>query len=189
MSGMAMGHALIKAGFTNFTIYEKADRVGGTWRENNYPGVACDVPSHLYSFSFERNPDWSEAFSPGGEIQQYCEETAEKHGLLDYCAFNRTLTHTTYENGVWRLDFADGKSETADIVVSAMGGLHVAQTPDFKGMQKFKGPNFHTAHWDHEVDLTNKRVAIIGSAASAVQVVPQIIDKVAHLDVYQRTPN
>ena len=189
MSGMAMGHSLIKAGFTNFTIYEKADRVGGTWRENNYPGVACDVPSHLYSFSFERNPNWSEAFSPGGEIQQYCEATAEKYGLLPHCAFNRTLTHTSYENGIWRLDFAEGASETADIVVSAMGGLHVPQTPDFKGKNKFKGPSFHTAHWEHDVDLTNKRVAVIGSAASAVQLVPQIIDKVAQLNVYQRTPN
>ncbi|MEE3120297.1 MAG: NAD(P)/FAD-dependent oxidoreductase, partial [Pseudomonadota bacterium] len=184
MSGMAMGHSLIKAGFTNFTIYEKADRVGGTWRENNYPGVACDVPSHLYSFSFERNPNWSEAFSPGGAIQQYFEATAEKYGLLPHCAFNRTLTHTSYENGIWRLDFAEGASETADIVVSAMGGLHVPQTPDFKGKNKFKGPSFHTAHWDHDIELTNKRVAIIGSAASAVQIVPQIIDSVAHLDVY-----
>ena len=94
MSGMAMGHSLIKAGFTNFTIYEKADRVGGTWRENIYPGVACDVPSHLYSFSFERNPDWSEAFSSGSEIQQYCEATAKKYGLLTHCA-SVSYTHLT----------------------------------------------------------------------------------------------
>ncbi|HCQ82334.1 MAG: hypothetical protein CBD03_05780 [Rhizobiales bacterium TMED143] len=189
MSGMAMGQSLNKAGFSNFTIYEKAERVGGTWRENDYPGVACDVPSHLYSFSFERNPNWSEAFSPGGEIQQYCEETAKKYGLLPHCAFNRTVTHASYENGTWRIDFADGQTEFADVVVSAMGGLHVPQTPEFAGKRKFKGPQFHTAHWDHNVDLTNKRVAIVGSAASAVQVIPQIIDKVAHLDVYQRTPN
>ena len=108
---------------------------------------------------------------------------------LPHCAFNRTLTHTRCENGIWHLDFAEGPSETADIVVSAMGGLHVPQTPEFKGKNKFKGPSFHTAHWNHDIDLTNKRVAIIGSAASAVQVVPQIIDNVAHLDVYQRTPN
>ena len=189
MSGMAMGHSLIKAGFTNFTIYEKADRVGGTWRENNYPGVACDVPSHLYSFSFERNPDWSEAFSSGSEIQQYCEATAKKYGLLTHCAFNRVLTHARHEDGIWHLDFAEGEPETADVVVSAMGGLHEAQTPEFKGKNKFKGPSFHTAQWDQNIDLTNKRVAIVGSAASAVQIIPEIVDKVAHIDLYQRTPN
>ena len=161
--------------------------MGGTWRENNIR-VACDVPSHLYSFSFERNPNWSEAFSPGGEIQQYCEATAEKYGLCP-CAFNRTLTHTRHENGIWHLDFAEGEPETADVVVSAMGGLHEAQTPEFKGKNKFKGPSFHTAQWDQNIDLTNKRVAIVGSAASAVQIIPEIVDKVAHLDLYQRTPN
>lgn len=188
-SGMGMAIRLKQEGFENFTIYEKADEVGGTWRENRYPGVACDVPSHLYSFSFEPNPNWSRRFSPGGEIWDYMKHCARKYGLYPFIKFKKTVTAIRHDGAEWTIDFEDGSSAIADYVVSGLGGLHEPNIPPIAGMETFKGPVFHTAQWRDDVDLSGKRVAIIGSAASAVQVVPAIVDKVAHLDLYQRTPN
>lgn len=188
-SGMGMAIRLRQEGFENFVIYEKADEVGGTWRENIYPGVACDVPSHLYSFSFEPNPNWSRRFSPGREIFDYMKACARKYDLYPRIAFGRTVTAIRHDGREWTVDFTDGASVTADYVVSGLGGLHEPSLPDIPGRDQFKGPAFHTARWRNDVDLAGKRVAIIGSAASAVQVIPEIVDKVAHLDVYQRTPN
>lgn len=188
-AGMGMAIRLRQEGIDNFTIYEKADEVGGTWRENVYPGVACDVPSHLYSFSFEPNPNWSRRFSPGGEIWDYLKHCARKYDLYRSIEFGKTATAIAHDGRQWRIDFSDGSSVKADYVISGMGGLHAPNIPDFKGMEDFNGPVFHTAEWREDIDLTGKRVAMIGSAASAVQVIPEIIDKVAHLDIYQRTPN
>ncbi|WP_428407967.1 flavin-containing monooxygenase [Hyphococcus sp.] len=188
-SGMGMAIRLKQEGFDNFTIYEKANEVGGTWRENIYPGVACDVPSHLYSFSFEPNPNWSRRYSPGGEIWDYMKHCARKYGLYPFINFNKTVTAIRHDGKEWTVDFADGSSAAADYVVSGLGGLHEPNVPDIEGLKEFKGPVFHTAQWRDDVDLSGKRVAIVGSAASAVQVIPAIVDKVAHLDVYQRTPN
>lgn len=188
-SGMGMAIRLRQQGFDNFTIYEKADEVGGTWRENVYPGVACDVPSHLYSFSFEPNPRWSKRYSPGGEIFDYLKHCARKYGLYPSIRFGRKVTAIRHNGAEWRIDFADGASATADYVVSGLGGLHEPNIPDIPGRDRFSGPVFHTAKWRSDVDLTGKRIAIVGSAASAVQAIPEIVDKVAHLDVYQRTPN
>ncbi len=188
-SGMGMAIRLKQEGFDNFTIYEKADEVGGTWRENVYPGVACDVPSHLYSFSFEPNPNWSRRYSPGGEIWDYMKHCARKYGLYPFIKFNKTVTAIRHDGKQWTVDFADGSSAAADYVVSGLGGLHEPNLPDIAGLKDFKGPVFHTAQWRDDVDLTGKRVAIVGSAASAVQVIPAIVDQVAHLDIYQRTPN
>lgn len=188
-AGMGMAIRLRQEGIDNFTIYEKADEVGGTWRENVYPGVACDVPSHLYSFSFEPNPNWSQRFSPGGEIWDYLKHCARKYDLYRSIEFGKTAIAVSHDGRQWRIDFDDGSSVKADYVISGMGGLHAPNIPDFKGMEEFDGPVFHTAQWREDVDLTGKRVAMIGSAASAVQVIPEIIDKVAHLDIYQRTPN
>lgn len=189
ISGMCMAIKLKEAGLTSFTLYEKADNVGGTWRDNTYPGVACDVPSHLYSYSFEPNPGWSKAYSPGGEIQGYCEHVAEKYGLLDQTEFGCELTASAYRDGGWDLEFAGGRKERADFLVSCIGGLHVPSFPDFEGHADFKGASFHSAQWDHSQSLAGKRVAIVGSAASALQIVPEIVGKVASLDMYQRTPN
>ena len=188
-SGMGMAIALKQRGMNNFKIYEKADDVGGTWRENTYPGVACDVPSHLYSFSYAPNPKWSKRYSPGGEIWTYMQDCAREYGLYEKTEFGRKVTRLKHDGSHWRIEFEDGKAVEADIVVSGLGGLHEPNIPDFKGADSFRGPVFHTAQWRHDVDLTGKRVAIIGSAASAVQVIPEIAKQVAHLDVYQRTPN
>jgi len=189
LSGMCAAIKLQEAGFSNYRIYEKADNVGGTWRENTYPGVACDVPSHLYSFSFEPKLDWSKMFSPGGEIQEYCKDVARKYGLYDHTEFGRELVSSAYTNEGWDLTFADGSSTRADFLISGIGGLHVPSYPDIEGQSSFAGASFHSAKWDHNHDLAGKRVAVIGSAASALQLVPKIADKVASIDMYQRTAN
>lgn len=189
VSGLAMAVKLREAGVETFTIYEKADEVGGTWRENTYPGVACDVPSHLYSYSFELNPNWSKRFSPGSEIQDYIKACASKHDLYRSIQFGKEVTEAVWQSDHWQVAFADGSVIKADYVISALGGLHEPSIPDFAGREAFEGPVFHSAQWRHDVDLAGKRVAIIGSAASAVQIIPEIVDNVAHLDVYQRTAN
>jgi len=188
-AGLGMAIRLREGGVETFAIYEKADEVGGTWRENTYPGVACDVPSHLYSFSFEPNPRWSQRFSPGDEIWAYARHCAKKYDLYRSIQFGKHVTSISHDGISWRISFADGAVVKADYVISGLGGLHEPSFPDIDGLQSFEGPIFHTAQWRHDVDLKDKRVAIIGSAASAVQVIPEIVDKVAHLDVYQRTPN
>ncbi|NOX95620.1 MAG: NAD(P)/FAD-dependent oxidoreductase [Alphaproteobacteria bacterium] len=188
-SGLGMAIRLRQAGIGNFTIYEKADDVGGTWRENIYPGIACDVPSHLYSFSFEPNPNWSRRFSPGGEIWRYTQHCAKKYDLYGSIEFGKKITGIVHDGAKWCVKFADGGSIRADYVISCLGGLHEPNIPEIEGRASFQGPMFHTAKWREDVDLTDKRVAIIGSAASALQVIPEIVERVAHLDVYQRTPN
>ncbi|MEO0879224.1 MAG: NAD(P)/FAD-dependent oxidoreductase [Pseudomonadota bacterium] len=188
-SGMTMAIQLQRRGWSNFVIYEKGDDVGGTWRENTYPGVACDVPSHLYSFSFEPNPDWSHRFSPGGEILAYMKGVAAKHGLYDKIAFAKRATALAHDGAKWTIKFDDGSIAEADFLISGIGGLHEPNIPDFDGAEDFAGPVFHTAQWRHDVDLAGKSVAIIGSAASAVQVIPEIARAVKDLHVFQRTPN
>lgn len=188
-AGLGMAIRLRREGLSNFVIYEKAEEVGGTWRENTYPGVACDVPSHLYSFSFEPNPNWSQRFSPGAEIFDYLKHCARKYDLYRSIEFQKTVVKAEHDGTRWRLEFADGSTTLADFVISGLGGLHAPNIPDIDGLGAFSGPVFHTAEWRDDVDLSNKRVAIVGSAASAVQVIPEIVDRVAHLDVYQRTPN
>jgi cation diffusion facilitator CzcD-associated flavoprotein CzcO len=189
LSGLCMAIKLKENGFSNFTIFEKAEDVGGTWRENSYPGVACDVPSHLYSFSFAPKPDWSRVFSPGGEIQEYIQDVTEKYDLRSHIRFGAKLSAAEWQEDGWLLSFANGDKIRADYFISGMGGLHIPRYPDIPGAEQFKGTAFHTASWDHDYDLAGKRVAVIGTAASAIQLVPEIVDKVARLDVYQRTPN
>jgi len=191
MSGLCMGIALRQAGLEDFVIYEKGANIGGTWWENTYPGVACDVPSHLYSYSFEPNPDWSHVYSPGGEIQRYFEHCATKYGLWPHIRLGREVTDARFDEGSnrWRLTTGDGEQDIADVLVSAIGALHVPKFPDIEGLDSFAGTMIHSAAWNHDLDLSGRRVAIIGSAASAVQIVPAIVDKAAHLDLFQRTPN
>lgn len=188
LAGMCMAIKLKQAGIENFTVFEKADEVGGTWRENTYPGVACDVPSHLYSYSFEPNPNWSRVFSPGGEIQEYALHCANKYGLYPHMKFHHTLVSASYNDG-WDLKFTNGYSEKFDFLINGIGGLHVPNLPDIPGLEKFNGVQFHSAQWSHDHDLSGKNVAIIGTAASAVQIIPEIVDKVKSLTVFQRTPN
>jgi cation diffusion facilitator CzcD-associated flavoprotein CzcO len=184
-----MGIQLRRAGIRSFQIFEKEDRVGGTWRDNTYPGVACDVPSHLYSYSFDLNPDWSRLYSPGGEIQAYCERVAERHELGAHLRFGTEVERIAFEDGRWRIRLRDGAEHQADVVVSAMGGLHRPFTPKLEGVERYEGVHFHSARWNHAHDLTGQRVAVIGSAASAIQIVPSIAEQVAKLSLFQRTPN
>jgi cation diffusion facilitator CzcD-associated flavoprotein CzcO len=188
MSGILMGYRLKQAGIQSFTILEKADSLGGTWRENTYPGVACDVPSHYYSYTFEPNPDWSRVNSGGAEIKDYFERTARKHGVFEHIRFGTEATRAEWRNGAWLVETRSGERLVADVLVSATGVLHHPAYPDIEGLQEFAGAMFHTARWDHSVDLAGKRVGIIGTGSTAAQIIPSIIDRVGRFSVFQRTP-
>ncbi|MEC7815920.1 MAG: NAD(P)/FAD-dependent oxidoreductase [Pseudomonadota bacterium] len=217
-SGLGMAIKLKEAGFHDFVILEKNDDIGGTWHENQYPGCACDVQSALYSFSFEQNPNWSRMFAQQPEIKAYLKHCAEKHGLLDHIRFNTHVAgaHWDQQNGRWALDTCDSsalwayrekrglnpgdaldrsdpelpafESLQATVLVSGMGGLSTPAYPDIPGLESFTGKSFHSQDWNHEYDFRGKRVAVIGTGASAIQFVPEIAKTVAHLDLYQRTP-
>jgi cation diffusion facilitator CzcD-associated flavoprotein CzcO len=187
LSGICMAIQLKKHGIDDFVILEKAKSVGGTWRENTYPGVACDVPSHLYSFSFELNPEWSHSYSSGREIWNYCERCADKHGLRSKIRFGWKVTDVALDGDGWLVTSDDGRRFRADIVVSGLGGLHLPSRVKFPGIDSFAGVRFHTAEWDHDHDLKGRRVAIIGTGASTAQVLPGIADDVAEVTVFQRS--
>jgi len=189
-SGLGMGVALLRDGRRDFVILEKADSVGGTWRDNTYPGCACDVSSHLYSFSFEPNPNWSRMFPTQPEIRAYLNGVADKYGLRPHLRFNKKVTEMRFDEAasLWRIRTHDGQELTARVVVSGMGGLSRPVYPDIKGAKDFQGTVFHSAEWNHDFDLTDKTVAVIGTGASAIQFVPQIQPKVAKLHLFQRTP-
>jgi cyclohexanone monooxygenase len=186
--GLGLAIKLDEAGERDFLVVDKGHDVGGTWRDNTYPGAACDVPSQLYSFSFAPNPTWSRSFSPQPEIQAYLQRTAQKSGVLDRFVFDTSVDEARWDDaaGVWRVDTSAG-SVTADVVVTASGGLSEPKMPEIDGIGDFAGEIFHSARWNHDVDLTGRRVAVIGTGASAIQIVPEVAKKAAHLDVYQRT--
>lgn len=191
-AGLCAAIKLQEDGERDFLVIEKGDDVGGTWRDNTYPGAACDVPSQLYSFSFAPNPDWSMSFSPQPEIQAYLRRVAEESGTLDRFRFRTTLESAAWDDEaqVWRVEVSDatGRSSlTSTTLVVGAGGLSEPRLPDIDGIEEFQGALFHSARWDHDVDLTGKRVAVIGTGASAIQIIPEIQERVAHLDVYQRT--
>ncbi|WP_063047205.1 flavin-containing monooxygenase [Nocardia pseudovaccinii] len=187
-AGLGLAIRLSKQGRNDYLVLERGSDVGGTWRDNTYPGAACDVPSHLYSYSFALNPNWSRSFSKQGEIQQYIQGVAREYNVLDKHLFNCDVTAARWNNAtnMWHIESTRG-SFTADTVVSAVGALCEPALPDIKGINGFEGEIFHSARWNHDADLTGKRVAIIGTGASAIQIVPSIAPKVAHLGVYQRT--
>ncbi|MCZ6893412.1 MAG: NAD(P)/FAD-dependent oxidoreductase [Gammaproteobacteria bacterium] len=187
MSGILTAIRLLDAGFKRFVIYEKADRLGGTWRENTYPGLSCDVPSHHYVYSFEPNPDWSHMFSPGPEIYAYFDRVAQKYGVESYIRYDKEVTRAEFRDQRWALSFADGEEHAADIVIAATGVLHHPVIPGIEGLDGFKGPSFHTARWDHSVSLDGRRVGIIGTGSTAIQIVAAIIDRVDRLSLFQRT--
>ena len=184
--GLGLAIKLRERGETDFLVIDKGDDVGGTWRDNTYPGAACDVPSQLYSFSFAPNPNWSRSFSPQPEIQAYIQDVSERAGVRDHFHFGVEFLDARWEGTAWAIDTSAG-SLTADFVVSAAGGLSEPKMPDIDGIDSFAGEIMHSARWDHSVDLTGKRVAVIGTGASAIQIVPEIAKVAGHLDVYQRT--
>ncbi|NHN57118.1 NAD(P)/FAD-dependent oxidoreductase [Calidifontibacter sp. DB0510] len=192
-SGIAMGIALRAAG-RDFVILEKAADIGGTWRDNRYPGVACDVPSHLYSYSFELNPLWSRAYAPGDEIQDYLLYVVEKYRLRPHVRFRHTVQHAWYDEkfGVWEVVSAtpDGLLTTLrcrDLVV-AVGQLHSPAIPDLPGLADFRGEVMHTSSWEPGTTVHGKRVGVIGTGATAVQIIPELAQDAARLSVFQRTP-
>ena len=188
MSGIAAVVKLRKAGYHNLTVFEKSAKVGGTWRENRYPGLSCDVPSHWYSFSFNLNANWTHKFSYGPEIQAYLEKTAEDFDVLSVCRFNTGVEKLDYIDGKWHLLTQHGDEEIFDIVLSATGVLHHVSIPEFKGLDTFEGNSFHTAQWDDNEDLTGKRVGIIGTGSTASQIIGAITPIVKEMNVFQRTP-
>jgi len=189
-AGIGAAIRLLQAGIDSFTIFERAPEIGGTWRDNSYPGAACDVPSHAYSLSFEQNPGWTQRFSPSAEIQAYLLGLVEKWGLRSKLRLGTEIVAARFdeEEGQWALETSRGESTTARVVVSCVGGLVDPALPEIEGLGSFAGDIFHTARWNHSCDLTGRRVAVIGTGASAVQVVPEIAPRVARLSVFQRTP-
>jgi len=188
-SGLGMAIKLQQEGIQDFVVLERASGVGGTWRDNTYPGCACDVPSHLYSFSFAPNTEWSHVFSRQPEIRSYLERVTDEYGLRPRLHLGTDLESGVWDDEamLWRLHTNRGEL-TADILVSGCGGLVEPALPQVPGTETFSGPAFHSARWDHSVDLSGKRVAVVGTGASAIQFVPAIQPEVAHLTVFQRTP-
>lgn len=189
-AGIGMAIALQRAGMHDFVILERAYDVGGVWRDNSYPGAACDVPSHLYSFSFEPNPRWSRTFAPQAEIHAYLQHCARKYGLARHLRFGADVAHARYDepHALWRVTLADGTELSAALLVSGTGQLSRPALPTLPGMETFRGHAFHSAHWDHAYPLAGKRVAVVGTGASAIQFVPAIAGAVTSLTVFQRSP-
>ncbi|MFG1794523.1 flavin-containing monooxygenase [Nocardia sp. NPDC049149] len=188
-AGLGIALELRRAGLDTFTILERAEDLGGVWRENTYPGAACDVPSPLYSWSFEPKTDWPRRFSEQRDIHEYMRGVAEKHELPRFIRFGTEVTDAEFDEqtGQWTVTTADGAQLTADILVPAVGQLSRPAMPNIPGIDTFAGPAFHSAEWDHSVELTGKRIACIGTGASAIQYIPRIQPTAAHLTLFQRS--
>ncbi|MDR3461838.1 MAG: NAD(P)/FAD-dependent oxidoreductase [Beijerinckiaceae bacterium] len=190
-AGLGMGIQLKRAGITAFRILERAPQIGGCWRDNVYPGLCCDIPSHLYSYSFELNPKWSQKFAPGREIWEYLEHCKRKYGLERFISYGAEVQSARFDDGtgLWTVHLASGERITARFLVAAQGALTLPNTPDIPGLESFEGPVMHTARWNPQFDARGKRIAVIGNAASGVQAIPQLAQQAAHVYVFQRTPN
>ncbi|MBI1260774.1 MAG: NAD(P)-binding protein [Rhizobiales bacterium] len=188
-SGMCMAIKLTEAGKRSFVLLEKGNDVGGTWRDNTYPGCACDVASHLYSYSFEPKADWSRMYGPQPEIWDYQKRIARKYDLYPHCRFNEAMAHAEYDEQAkrWHVTSTTGSRYIARILVSGVGALCLPSIPHLKGIENFEGEAFHSAHWNHDYDFAGKRVAVIGTGASAIQFVPAIQPRVSRLTLFQRT--
>ncbi|WP_232526916.1 flavin-containing monooxygenase [Mycobacterium intracellulare] len=189
-SGIGMGIKLLQAGFSDFLIVEEAADVGGTWHWNTYPGIAVDIPSYSYQFSFERRSSWSRTYARGSELRNYAEHCVRKYGLRSRIRFGTTVTEARFDEGstLWRLNTSSGEELTARFIVNASGVLTRPKWPDIPGVKVFGGVTMHTSRWDHNEDLVGKRVGVIGTGASAVQLIPAIAGEVGSLTVFQRTP-
>jgi cation diffusion facilitator CzcD-associated flavoprotein CzcO len=189
-SGIGAGIKLKKAGIHSFAILERGEDIGGVWHFNTYPGIAVDISSFTYSFSFEQNPDWSRTFAPGHELKTYANHCVDKYALIEHFKFNTSVTKTEFDEGqhVWTIYLSDGKKIVTRHIFSCTGPLSQPKSPDIKGLQDFNGKVMHPARWDHDYELKDKKVAIIGTGATSVQLVPTIAPDLERLDVYQRTP-
>jgi cation diffusion facilitator CzcD-associated flavoprotein CzcO len=189
MTGILVSIKLRKAGINDIIIIEKKSSVGGTWRENTYPGAACDVPSHMYTYSFEPNPNWSHLFARGPEIRQYFESVSDKYNVKKDIHFNELVTDASYNKGKWTIKTSEDKTYEADFIVCATGILHHPKLPEIPGIDDFKGSMFHTAQWDHEVNISQStRVGVIGTGSTAAQCIPELINTSAKVSIFQRTP-
>lgn len=186
-AGLGLAISLLRKGETDFLMVERSDDVGGTWRDNRYPGAACDVPSHLYSYSFKLKSDWSRVFAPAEEIWEYNRDCAREEGVLPHIHFNTDMLKATWDNeaNLWRVQTSNG-DYTANVLVSAMGHLADEKYPNIPGIESFPGEKFHSARWDHDADLTGKRIAVVGSGASALQIIPEMAKIASELVVFQR---
>jgi cation diffusion facilitator CzcD-associated flavoprotein CzcO len=179
---------LLRAGFDDLVVLEKGPTVGGVWRENRYPGAAVDVPSDLYSYSFERRYPFSKRFGDQEQLLAYIQHCADKYGVTPHLRVNTLVERAVFEDDGWRIELADGDPLRADVVIAACGQLSVPEPPRIPGVGTFDGPAFHSAHWPQDLDVAGKRLAVIGTGASAVQIVPAVADATERVDVYQRTP-
>ncbi len=191
LGGLAAAVKLKQAGFEDFVILERAGAVGGTWRDNQYPGCACDTPVTLYQFSFAPSAGWSHLFPRAPQVKAYAEEMVKNFGLEPHLRLNAGIVSATWDENAtkWTVKTADGEERQVDAIVPALGQLNRPSVPPIKGKDSFKGPAFHSAQWRHDVDLKGKRVGVIGSAASAVQLIPEVAKEAGRLTVFQRTPN
>jgi len=189
-SGLCMGIKLLEAGMKSFLIIEKSCEIGGTWWDNRYPGCACDIPSHLYSFSFAPSTEWTRMYPEQQEIHDYLKRCVECYGLAPYLRLNTRFQEAIWDEseGMWNVTTGDGMQIRARVFVSGMGALHVPRYPQLPGLERFSGPAFHSSAWDHNVELDGKNVAVVGTGASAIQFVPQIAPRVGQLYLFQRTP-
>lgn len=187
MSGIAAVIKLREAGYHNIVVYEKADKVGGTWRENTYPGLTCDVPAHIYTYSFEPNPEWSSVFAPGSEIRDYFQGVSDRHGVTGVIQFDQEVNGLTYRDSKWHLTTKQGVEDEADYIIAATGVLHHPHYPEIPGLDDFKGTMFHTARWDHSANLDGARVGVIGAGSTGVQIVSALAGRAKPLIQFQRT--
>jgi len=188
IAGICMGIKLRERGWTDFTILEKAERLGGTWRDNQYPGCACDVPAHLYVYSFAPNPAWRNRYAKAPEIWRYYHDQAKRGGVLEHIEYGKEVANCDFDGAGWTVKTKDGDTYKADVVVTGVGRLHQPNLPDIAGAGSFAGPSFHSARWDHTVKLAGKRLGVIGGGSTGVQLVSALADKVATLKLLQRTP-
>jgi cation diffusion facilitator CzcD-associated flavoprotein CzcO len=189
VSGICLGVQLLQAGIDSFTIFEEADRPGGTWRDNTYPGLYCDVPSRYYSFSFAPHPGWSRVFAPGNEIQAYLEWVVDRFHLDPHIRYGTGVTRATWQDPVWEVELADGTVHTFDVVVSATGVLRDPNIPDIPGLDGFAGDWFHSARWNHDVPLEGRRIGVIGTGSTGVQITTALAGVAGRLDLYMRRPH
>ncbi|RLP55310.1 MAG: NAD(P)/FAD-dependent oxidoreductase [Ketobacter sp.] len=189
-AGLGMAIKLKQKGDDDFIVFEKESGIGGTWRVNHYPGCACDVPSHLYSFSFAPNPNWSRMFAPQPEIKKYLEHCADKYQVLPHVRLNCAVDNARWneQRGLWQITDQNGKQYTATMLVMGAGGLSTPAYPNIPGKEKFKGKMFHSQDWDHQYSLQGKSVAVIGTGASAIQFVPELQRRAGKVSLFQRTP-
>ena len=189
-AGLGAAIRLQQSGVRDIVILERGDSIGGTWRDNTYPGAACDIPSHLYSLSFEPKHDWSRRYAAQAEIRAYLESCVDRNGLRPALRLNRSVAHARYDEATatWDIATQTGETFTADVLISAIGALRDPEYPDIPGRESFEGAQMHTARWDHSVDFTGKRVAVIGTGASSIQVAPELAKVAGRLTVFQRTP-